>query len=69
MYVYDLDIETDGILGSDFSEKYEGIVNLKNKQEITRFRTVPLFKFEENRYSENNQNFQNDVETTKRNFS
>ena len=44
MYVYNLDIDFDGILGSDFLEHYQGIVDIKNRKLITNFKTVPLHK-------------------------
>ena len=44
VYVYDLDIDFDGLIGADFLEHYHCIVDIKNKQLITNFKTVPLFK-------------------------
>lgn len=50
VYIYDLDIEFDGILGLDFLEHYNCVIDLNNKQLITNFKTVPLFKAD---YNEN----------------
>lgn len=44
VYIYNLDIEFDGLLGSDFLEHYGCVIDIKNKKLITNFKTVPLFK-------------------------
>lgn len=44
VYIYNLDIEFDGLLGSDFLEHYDGVVDIKNRKLITNFKTVPLYK-------------------------
>jgi len=44
VYIYDLDIDFDGIIGLDFLDHYNCIVDLKSKQLITNFKTIPLHK-------------------------
>lgn len=48
VFVRNLDIEFDGLLRYGFLEYYEGVVDIKNIQLTTRFKTVPLFRVEEN---------------------
>lgn len=46
VFIYDLDIEFDGILGLDFLEHYECVIDLKSKQLVTNFKHIPLNKVE-----------------------
>lgn len=69
IYVCDLDIEFDGLLGSDFLERYNCIVDIKNKKLITNFKTIPIHKVTDQGLS-NIQNHQNlDTHDTTRNIS
>lgn len=44
VYIFNLDIDFDGILGLDFLDHYKCVIDLKAKQLITNFKTIPLFK-------------------------
>lgn len=44
VFIYDLDIEFDGLLGLDFLEHYQCVIDLPNKQLKTNFKTLPLYK-------------------------
>lgn len=46
-------------MSSDFLEHYDGVIDIKNKQLITIFNTVPLFKIKENYEKNVNTNFDN----------
>ena len=48
VYVYNLDIEFDGILGSDFLEHYRCILDYDAKKLITNFKILPLNKMQSN---------------------
>ena len=70
MYIYNLDIEFDGLLGSDFLEHYDCVVDIKNRQLITNFKILPLFKagedetqLHENKTPEIQQQFNNENKT------
>ena len=45
VYIYNLDIEFDGILGLDFLEHYECIIDLKSNLLKTNFKDIPMHKF------------------------
>lgn len=44
VYICNLKISLDGLISADFLEKYECEEDIKNKQLITNFKRVPLFK-------------------------
>lgn len=44
VFIYNLDIEFDGILGLDFLEHYECVIDLKSKELVTNFKKIPLHK-------------------------
>ena len=48
VFIYNLDIDFDGILGLDFLEHYECVIDLKNKELKTNFKTMPLYKVDVN---------------------
>ena len=47
VFIYNLDIEFDGILGLDFLEHYQCIIDLNTKELITNFKTIPLHKVDD----------------------
>jgi RNase H-like domain found in reverse transcriptase/Reverse transcriptase (RNA-dependent DNA polymerase)/Integrase zinc binding domain/Integrase core domain len=60
IFIHDIDIDFDGLLGSDFLEHYKCIVDLDNRQLITNFKTVPLFKVSnDDKIEVQNRNFEN----------
>lgn len=50
VYIYNLDIDFDGILGLDFLEHYQCVIDLKAKELKTNFKTIPLYKTTEDDY-------------------
>lgn len=44
VYICNLDIEFDGLLGSDFLEHYNCVIDFNKKELITNFKTIPLLK-------------------------
>lgn len=44
VYICNLDIDFDGLLGSDFLDHYNCIIDFKERKLVTNFKTLPLFK-------------------------